>query len=347
MNNKNKDNEINSDKKLQNFKNDLKGKFNTMNDEQNLMEIDTNSSSSNTNINYNYNNKKENNSIFQRIKLNFNQNKKKSNNEKYIEENYKMPFINSNNFHNKKNEIKIDNKKSLSYSMLPNNEKQNPNNDLDNWDLSKNIPSTTKEMFQNYFNNLKDPQSYNYFHYKLFDVNGEEISNLSSYQNITKINLFKNEESSKSDKDSDSNSNSNSNNTNKTNKNKSSSSSQKTKNDNSSSSNNKTISKNSNSDSNNSNKSNSKSNSHKSCNSREGSDSNSLKNSGSNSDSNSGSGKNSNSNQNSGSDSNQNSKESKTPSNNYKYSKKHHIKSKSDSFISSCSDLINYNKDSE
>jgi E3 ubiquitin-protein ligase HUWE1 len=277
--------------------------------------------------------------------LNFNQNQKKLNNEKYIEENYKVPFINSNNFHNKKTDIKIDNKKSLSYSMLPNNEKQNPNNDLDNWDLSKNIPSTTKEMFQNYFNNLKDPQSYNYFHYKLFDVNGEEISNLSSYQNITKINLFKNEESSKSDKDSDSNSNSNSNsnNTNKTNKNKSSSSSQKTKNNNSSSSNNKTISKNSNSDSNNSNKS----NSHHSNNSRDGSDSNSLKNSGSNSDSNSGSGKNSNSNQNSGSDSNQNSKESKTPSNNYKYSKKHHIKSKSDSFISSCSDLINYNKDSE
>ena len=339
MNKKNKDNEINSDKKLQNFKNDLKGKFNTMNDEQNLMEIDTNSSSSNTNINNNYN-KNEKNSIFQKIKLNFNQNQKKLNNEKYIEENYKVPFINSNNFHNKKTDIKIDNKKSLSYSMLPNNEKQNPNNDLDNWDLSKNIPNTTKEMFQNYFNNLKDPQSYNYFHYKLFDVNGEEISNLSSYQNITKINLFKNEKSSKSDKDSGSDSNSNSNNSNK---NKSSSSSQKTKNNNSSSSNNKTISKNSNSDSNNSNKS----NSHHSNNSRDGSDSNSLKNSGSNSDSNSGSGKNSNSNQNSGSDSNQNSKESKTPSNNYKHSKKHHNKSKSDSFVSSYSDLINYNKDSE
>ena len=303
MNKKNKDNEINSDKKLQNFKNDLKGKFNTMNDEQNLMEIDTNSSSSNTNINNNYN-KNEKNSIFQKIKLNFNQNQKKLNNEKYIEENYKVPFINSNNFHNKKTDIKIDNKKSLSYSMLPNNEKQNPNNDLDNWDLSKNIPNTTKEMFQNYFNNLKDPQSYNYFHYKLFDVNGEEISNLSSYQNITKINLFKNEESSKSDKDSGSDSNSNSNNSNK-------------------------------------------SNSHHSNNSRDGSDSNSLKNSGSNSDSNSGSGKNSNSNQNSGSDSNQNSKESKTPSNNYKHSKKHHNKSKSDSFVSSYSDLINYNKDSE
>jgi hypothetical protein len=70
-------------------------------------------------------------------------------------------------------------------------------------------------MFQNYFNNLKDPQNYNYFHYKLFDVNGEEISTLSSYQNNTKINLFKNESSSKSDKDSDSNSNnSNSNNSN-------------------------------------------------------------------------------------------------------------------------------------
>ena len=92
-----------------------------MNDEQNLMEIDTNSSSSNTNINNNYN-KNEKNSIFQKIKLNFNKNQKKLNNEKYIEENYKVPFINSNNFHNKKTDIKIDNKKSLSYSMLPNDE---------------------------------------------------------------------------------------------------------------------------------------------------------------------------------------------------------------------------------
>ena len=58
-----KNSEISNQKQLQNFKNDLKGTFNTMNDEQNLMEIDTNSSSSNTNINNNYN-KNEKNSIF-------------------------------------------------------------------------------------------------------------------------------------------------------------------------------------------------------------------------------------------------------------------------------------------
>ena len=339
-------NEIYSETKLQNFKNELKGKFNTINDEQNIMEIDTNSSSSYTNINSNYN--KKNNSTFQRIKLNFNQNQKKSNNENFlIEENFENPYINSNNFYNKKSEIINETKKSLSYSMLPNNnEKQNPINEKDNWDLSKNITNSNKEMFQNYFNNLKDPQNYNYFHYKLFDVNGEDISNLTSYQNNTKINLFKNESSSKSDKDSDSNSgsnsnsNSNSNNSN-SNKNKSSSTdnnSQKIKNNKLSSSDNQTLSKNSNSN---------KSNSQHSSNSCERSDSNSIKNSGSNSDSNSGnSGKNSNSNQNSG-DSNQNSKESKTPSNNYKY-KKHYKKSKSDSIIESLtSELINYNKDSE
>ena len=81
------------------------------------------------------------------------------------------------------------------------------------WSLKNLISNQTKEMFQNYFNNtLKNPKEYNYFHYKLFDVNGEEISKLSSYQNISKVKLFKSDnETSKSDKDSDSNSNSNSN----------------------------------------------------------------------------------------------------------------------------------------
>ena len=93
------------------------------------MEIDTNSSSSYTNINSNCN--KKNNSTFQRIKLNFNQNQKKSNNENFlIEENFENPYINSNNFYNKKSEIINETKKSLSYSMLPNNnEKQNPINE--------------------------------------------------------------------------------------------------------------------------------------------------------------------------------------------------------------------------
>ena len=81
------------------------------------------------------------------------------------------------------------------------------------WSLKNLISNQTKEMFQNYFNNtLKNPKEYNYFHYKLFDVKGGEISKLSSYQNISKVKLFKSDnETSKSDKDSDSNSNSNSN----------------------------------------------------------------------------------------------------------------------------------------
>ena len=180
-----------------------------MNEDQNLLEIETNSSSSNTNINSNYNNK---NTAFQRIKLNFNQNQKKTNNDKFYEEKYEVPYLNSNNFHHKKLDIKNE-KKSFSYSILPNNIEKKNINEIDNWDFSKNISNTTKEMFQNYFNNtLKNPKEYNYFHYKLFDVNGEEISKLSSYQNISKVKLFKSDnETSKSDKDSDSNSNTNSN----------------------------------------------------------------------------------------------------------------------------------------
>lgn len=73
------------------------------------------------------------------------------------------------------------------------------------------------KLFQDYFNNcIKNPKFYSYFHYKLFDINGEEASSLSSYQNTTKVHLFKSEtDNSTSDKASDhssNNSNSGSNN---------------------------------------------------------------------------------------------------------------------------------------
>lgn len=80
-----------------------------------------------------------------------------------------------------------------------------------------NLSDKKHKLFQDYFNNcIKNPKFYSYFHYKLFDINGEEASSLSSYQNTTKVHLFKSEtDSSTSDKDSDhssNNSNSGSNN---------------------------------------------------------------------------------------------------------------------------------------
>ena len=155
------------------------------------------------------------------------------------------------------------------------------------------------KIFQNYFNNhLKNPLNENCSHYKLFDVNGEEISNLSSYQNVIKIPLFKSD-TSKSEKDSNSDSNNSNSNLQKSNKNDSSLSNNYSKNKNTSSSNSYSQSKNS-----------------------SNSDSNSLKNSGSNSDNNSTkSEKNSSSN-----NSQNNSKGSKTPKNNQRKKKYFRLK---------------------
>ena len=140
-----------------------------------------------------------NNNTFQNLKNNFSQNKFNIKH-KSLKEDYflkellikkKIEF--SNNISYNKDEIKINN--------------ENINN-IDNNSTLKQ----SKNIFQNYFNNtLKNPKEYNNFHYRLFDIHGEEISNLSSYQNISKINLFtkENKKINKSEKDSDSNSNSN------------------------------------------------------------------------------------------------------------------------------------------
>ena len=47
-------------------------------------------------------------------------------------------------------------------------------------------------QFQDYFNNqLKNPSSCNFIHFKLYDSNGEEVSKLSNYKrNNLKIKLF-------------------------------------------------------------------------------------------------------------------------------------------------------------
>lgn len=53
---------------------------------------------------------------------------------------------------------------------------------------NQNIKSNT---FQYYFNNcISTAQPYNYFHYKLFDSKGDELTKLKLYQNSNKIRVF-------------------------------------------------------------------------------------------------------------------------------------------------------------
>lgn len=75
-------------------------------------------------------------------------------------------------------------------------------------------------LFENYFNNyIMNPKLNAHNKFRLFDINGEDASILSTYQNTTRVKLFKieSEGSSTSDKDSDNsikNSRPNSNNSN-------------------------------------------------------------------------------------------------------------------------------------
>ncbi len=209
---------------FQKFKENFKSNsiVSNINNEQIINEIETNSSTNNSSGNNNSNSncgnsnsfyinnnnkktEKDDNDFYNKI-----QNEKEDENEintdsKNLNHFNNSPFINKNNYSKIKKNFPI----IIKNTPYNNTTIENEND----WSLKNLISNQTKEMFQNYFNNtLKNPKEYNYFHYKLFDVNGEEISKLSSYQNISKVKLFKSDnETSKSDKDSDSNSNSNSN----------------------------------------------------------------------------------------------------------------------------------------
>ena len=102
------------------------------------------------------------NNNFNNINNNNNKNNNKNNNNKNIE--------NNSNLKNKINEAKIEKKEDL-----------------------KNQNSNQFTQFQNFFNNqLKNPSSYHFIHFKLYDSsNGEEVSKLSGYKrNNLKIRLF-------------------------------------------------------------------------------------------------------------------------------------------------------------
>ena len=116
--------------------------------------------------------------------------------------------------------IKTDNSNNNSFLNLSNAESEKEEINSNSYNVSSNLTlekallngnndNKKSKIFQDYFNNcIKNPKFYSYFHYKLFDINGEEASSLSSYQNTTKIPLFKNEtDTSTSDKDSEHSSN--------------------------------------------------------------------------------------------------------------------------------------------
>ena len=95
-------------------------------------------------------------------------------------------IINDNNFNN--DDIKKDKENLLKeerHNNILKDKKENKKEiTLNNTD--------SKNQFQEYFNNkILNPLSYNYFHYKLFDSNGEDLTKLNSYnKNINKIRLF-------------------------------------------------------------------------------------------------------------------------------------------------------------
>ena len=88
-------------------------------------------------------------------------------------------------------------RKKIKYFL--NNNSEEIENNLENNDnliksQSENKISENKINFQNYFQNIIiNPSTYNYFHYKLFDTRGNELSKLKNYNNSSKIILFSKE----------------------------------------------------------------------------------------------------------------------------------------------------------
>ena len=94
------------------------------------------------------------------------------------------------------------NKKKKKKKYYPNSSSYAFNESLNNQHIFDNPSSftNTKELFQNIFNNcLKDPKNIDSYHFKLLDINGEELSKLNTYQNVKKIKLFRNDENTKNE----------------------------------------------------------------------------------------------------------------------------------------------------
>ncbi len=123
----------------------------------------------------------------------------KNNYNNYNNINNNLLYNNKNKFNEKKeirNIIKYEKDKSI-----------NKNGEKDK-NLLKLNNKDNKTQFQDYFNNyIKNPSSYNYFHYKLLDSNGEEVTKLNNYnKKIGKIRLFPEELNDSFEKNKNSNS---------------------------------------------------------------------------------------------------------------------------------------------
>ena len=114
--------------------------------------------------------------------------------------------INNNLLYNNKN--KFNEKKEIRNIIKYEKDKSINKNGEKGKNLLKLNNKDNKTQFQDYFNNyIKNPSSYNYFHYKLLDSNGEEVTKLNNYnKKIGKIRLFPEELNDSFEKNKNSNS---------------------------------------------------------------------------------------------------------------------------------------------
>lgn len=132
------------------------------------------------------------------------------NEEDNYENNLSNEINNNDSFNNNDDDLSDDYIEPNESPPLTQKEENDEINNANHTTIMENLLiAESKKMYNNYFNeHIKEPKMYNYFHYKLFDINGEEITKMSQYQNTTKTNLFQSETASTSDKDSsDNNSN--------------------------------------------------------------------------------------------------------------------------------------------
>jgi hypothetical protein len=139
-------------------------------------------------------------------------NEKKNNFENYTKINsLKNNYNNYNNINNNilfNNKNKFNEKKEIRNIIKYEKDKSINKNGEKDKNLLKLNNKDNKTQFQDYFNNyIKNPSSYNYFHYKLLDSNGEEVTKLNNYnKKIGKIRLFPEELNDSFEKNKNSNS---------------------------------------------------------------------------------------------------------------------------------------------
>lgn len=142
--------------------------------------------------------------IYRDLEKNTNKRKNSQQNEKDNYENNLTNEINNNGDINDNDDLSDDYIKPNESPPQTHKEQVEEINKANHTTIMKNLLiAESKKIYNNYFKeNIKDPKIYNYFHYKLFDVNGEEITKMPQYQNTAKTNLFQSETVTSRDKDS-------------------------------------------------------------------------------------------------------------------------------------------------